>query len=64
MALALDRPVSPGEIIHPLPAIDPFSEFSWRIRVDFRAAIDVPMNKATTTGLPSPYMEFGWSNYV
>lgn len=52
------------EIFHPLPVIDPYKEFVWRIRVDFRSAYDIPMNNMSTTGLPSPYMEFGWSHYV
>ena len=52
------------DIFHPLPAVDPFQEFLWRVRVDFRSAFDVPLNSMSTTGLPSPYMEFGWSHYV
>ena len=59
-------PVDQGpdmEIFHPLPMQDPFAEFQWRARVDFRAAIDIAFNTVTSTGLPSPYMQFGWSNY-
>ena len=52
------------DIFHPLPAVDPFKEFLWRVRVDFRAANDVPSNSMSASGLPSPYMEFGWSHYV
>lgn len=52
------------DIFHPLPVVNPFTEFLWRVRVDFRAAYDVPLNIMSTTGLPSPYMEFGWSHYV
>ena len=40
-------------IFHPLPASDPFTEFVWRARIDMRAAIDIPLNQLTSTGLPS-----------
>lgn len=36
-------------------------EFAWRVRLDARFAIDV--NSSTSDRLPSPYIEFGWSQY-
>lgn len=52
------------DIFHPLPAVDPFRPFLWRVKVDFRAGYDIPMNSMSFTGLPSTYMEFGWSHYI
>lgn len=49
-----------GEM-HLLPPED--SSFKWRVRVDVHAAIDFPLNRATPEGLPSPYVEVGWSMY-
>ena len=49
-----------GEI-HLLPPED--SNFKWRIRADIRAAIDFPLNRVTPGGLPSWYVEIGWSLY-
>ena len=36
-------------------------EFAWRVRLDARFAIDV--NSNTSDRLPSPYIEFGWSQF-
>jgi hypothetical protein len=47
--------------VHPLPVADPQADFSWRIRVDFRAALEVPLNVGV---LPSTFFTFGWSQYV
>mmetsp|Transcript_19560 Transcript_19560/g.35844 ORF Transcript_19560/g.35844 Transcript_19560/m.35844 type:complete len:468 (-) Transcript_19560:1910-3313(-) len=47
--------------IHPLPVADPQSDFAWRIRVDFRAALEVPLNVGV---LPTTFYTFGWSQYV
>jgi len=52
------------EIFHPLPAMDPFAQFNWRVRVDFRAAVDLPLNRVSESGLPSSTLEFGWSQYL
>lgn len=49
-----------GEM-HLLPPED--SNFKWRIRADIRAAIDFPLNRVTPGGLPSCYVELGWSMY-
>ena len=49
-----------GEM-HLLPPED--VNFKWRVRFDIRAAIDYPLNRVTTGGLPSPYVEVGWSMY-
>jgi hypothetical protein len=46
--------------VHLLPPEEP--NFKWRIRVDFRAAVDFPLNR-TSGGLPSAYIELGWSLY-
>lgn len=50
-------------LYHPLPVPDPGAEFVWRVRVDFRCALDVPMSTTASSSLPSPYLEFGWSHY-
>jgi len=44
-----------------LPAEEP--NFKWRVRVDLRAALDFPLNRTSSGGLPSPYCELGWSLY-
>ena len=49
------------EIFHSLPAPDPFMKFTWRIRVDVRSAIDLPLNRKTSHGLPETYVELGWT---
>lgn len=36
--------------------------FRWRVRVDFRGAMDVPATTHSASGLPSCYMECGWSS--
>ena len=55
----LDR----DEIFHELPRPDPFFEFSWRIKLDLRAAVDLRLNKINPSGLPSTYAECGWVLY-
>ncbi len=47
--------------VHLLPAEDP--NYKWRVRVDLRAALDFPLNRTSSGGLPSPYCELGWSLY-
>lgn len=56
-------PRSEDLLYHPLPVPDPGAEFVWRVRVDFRCALDVPMSTTASSSLPSPYLEFGWSHY-
>lgn len=53
----------PLDIFHALPIPDPYKDFIWRVRVDFRSATNIPLNSTSSTGLASPYMEFGWSHY-
>ena len=47
-----------GEM-HVLPPEDP--NFKWRVRVDVRAAENIPLNDVVAQGLPSTFLEFGWS---
>ena len=47
--------------VHLLPPEEP--NFKWRIRVDLRAAVDFPLNRNSSGGLPSAYAELGWSLY-
>ena len=56
-----------GDMMH-LPAEElPSAAFGlgvrWRLRVDIRSGIDAPLNKTTRDGLPSMYVEVGWSKY-
>lgn len=39
-----------------LPRADPFFDFNWRIRVDVRSAIDFPLNRINTSGMPTPFV--------
>lgn len=45
-----------SEIFHPLPMNDPMMDFNWRLRVDVRSAVDMPVNRATKTGLPTCFV--------
>jgi hypothetical protein len=47
--------------VHLLPPEEPL--FKWRVRVDLRAALDFPLNRTSSGGLPSAYCELGWSLY-
>jgi len=47
-----------GEV-RQLPAERP--DFSWRVRCDVRAGTNMPLNDLINQGLPSCFMEFGWS---
>lgn len=49
---------SHGEI-HVLPAES--LNYKWRLRIDAKAAMDLPVNNQIQQGLPSPYLIFGWS---
>jgi hypothetical protein len=37
--------------------------FAWRLRVDVRSAIDLPLNRVVPSGLPTSYIELGWTLY-
>lgn len=37
------------------------ANFEWRIRVDLRAGIDMPMNSLSPHKMPSIYAEIAWS---
>ena len=37
--------------------------FSWRLRVDIRSGIDLPLNRETTSGLPRSFIELGLAPY-
>jgi hypothetical protein len=45
-------------IVRPLPKSDGYN-FHWRIRVDFRSAIDLMMNSTEPKSLPSTFFEVG-----
>jgi hypothetical protein len=47
-----------GEM-HVLPIDD--HSFKWRIRVDLRAGENMPLNDVVAQGLPSCFVEYGWS---
>lgn len=47
-----------GEM-HVLPAER--SDFAWRIRADVRAGVNMPLNDVVQQGLPSCFLDFGWS---
>ncbi len=44
------------DIFHELPKADPFFDFSWRIRIDVRSAIDMPLNRINSSGLPTSFV--------
>jgi hypothetical protein len=56
-----EKPLEQDEIFHTLPASDPFMSFTWRLRVDIRACMDMPLHRETTSGLPRGFVELGWS---
>lgn len=45
--------------VRQLPAERP--DFSWRVRCDVRGGSNMPLNDLINQGLPSCFMEFGWS---
>lgn len=47
-------------LIRQLPAEKP--DFSWRMRCDVRTGTNMPTNNLVYQGLPSTFLEFGWSN--
>jgi hypothetical protein len=40
------------------------SNFEWRVRVDLRAGIDMPLNSLNPHRMPSIYAEVAWSESV
>ena len=46
-------------MMHVLPPEDP--NFKWRIRCDAHAGENMPLNDVVAQGLPSCYLQFGWS---
>ena len=44
-----------SDIFHPLPQNDPTMDFNWRLRVDIRSGVDMPLNRTNTKhqGLPT-----------
>jgi len=45
--------------IHFMPLENP--NFEWRLRIDLRAGIDMPLNSLTPYKMPSIYAEIAWS---
>lgn len=50
---SLTGPKKAQSQVHLLPAEDP--NFRWRVRVNLRTALDVPLNQSSPEGLPSCY---------
>lgn len=46
-----------------LPEMDVIRNFVWRMRVDVRSGINLPFNRTNEGGLPSYYVEMGWTMY-
>jgi hypothetical protein len=46
---------------HPLPFFEEYEEFDWRLRIDVRLGLNMPRHRLSSSGLPSPYVEIGWS---
>ena len=38
-------------------------KFHWRLRVDVRHAVDIPVNYETQSGQPGALIELGWTVY-
>ena len=53
------KPEVSSSAIQHMPVEPP--NFEWRIRVDLRAAIDMPMNSLQPHKLPSIFAEVAWS---
>lgn len=56
-----EKPLESDEIFQPLPASDPFMSFTWRLRVDIRACMDMPLHRDSQSGLPRGFVKLGWS---
>lgn len=53
------RPEVSTSAIQYMPIENP--NFEWRVRVDLRAGIDMPLNSLKPHKMPSIYCEVGWS---
>ena len=54
-----DGPKKATGELHVLPA--EAQSFAWRIRCDVRAGVNMPLNDVVQQGLPSCFLDFGWS---
>lgn len=52
-----------NSIFHQLPQSLQKHEFSWRIKVDIRSGVDMPLNRSTHSSLPTCFVELGWTLY-
>jgi hypothetical protein len=50
------KPIEDDEIFPQLPNSNPFMDFIWRLRIDVRCGVDLPLNRSTANGLPSCYV--------
>lgn len=50
------KPLENDEIFPQLPNSNPFMDFVWRVRVDVRCGVDLPLNRNSVNGLPSCYV--------
>ena len=46
-----------------LPEFDVDENFTWRLRVELRSAINLPFNRTSESKLPTTYLEIGWTLY-
>ena len=46
-----------------LPEMDFTKKFVWRLRIDVRSAVNLPLNQTTENKMPSAYVEVGWTMY-
>ena len=54
---------TPNDQTQLLPAMDFTQDFTWRLRIFVRSAVNLPFNKTTENNLPSAYVEVGWTMY-
>lgn len=45
-----------NQIFHQLPQSTQKLNFGWRIKVDVRSGVDMPLNRTTSTGLPTCFV--------
>lgn len=57
------KPLEKDDIFHELPRADPFFDFAWRIKIDIKAGVDLPLNRVNPSGLPTSFVECGWTLY-
>lgn len=50
------KSLNKSDIFHTLPQNDPNMEFNWRLRVDVRSGVDMPLNRSTKSGLPTCFV--------